>query len=194
MKDKSIHYEINAGDCAYYGPKIDVKLKDALGGRWQCSTIQCDFTLPERFDLTYVDHDGQKKRPIMLHRTIFGSIERFIGVLTEHLAGAFPAWLCPEQMRILTVTSRADDFAGEVRAKLRKKGLRAEADLRNEKLGYKIREAQMQKVPFMLVMGDKEVEDGAVAVRRRGGEDLGVMKIDDFIELALKATAQPHWD
>lgn len=194
LKDKGIPYEINAGDGAFYGPKIDVKLKDALGRRWQCSTIQCDFTLPERFDLTYVDNDGQKKRPIMLHRTIFGSIERFVGILTEHYAGAFPAWLSPEQMRILTVTSRADDFAVEVRAKLRRKGLRAEADLRNEKLGYKIREAQMQKVPFMLVMGDKEVEDGTVAVRRRGGEDLGVMTIDDFIELALKETAQPRWD
>lgn len=191
---KNIPYEVNAGDGAFYGPKIDVKLKDALGRRWQCATIQCDFTLPERFDLTYVDNDGHKKRPIMLHRTIFGSIERFIGVLTEHFAGAFPAWLSPEQMRILTVTSRADDFASEVKKRLRKHGLRAEADLRNEKLGYKIREAQLQKVPFMLVMGDKEVADGAVAVRRRGGEDLGSMPIDAFIELALKETAQPRWD
>ena len=192
--DKKIPYEINAGDGAFYGPKIDVKLKDALNRRWQCSTVQCDFTLPERFDLTYVDHDGQKKRPVMLHRTIFGSIERFVGILTEHFAGAFPAWLSPEQVRLLTVTSRADDFAKEAQARLRKKGLRAEVDLRNEKLGYKIREAQMQKLPFMLVIGDKEVENGAVAVRRRGGEDLGVMSLDDFIKLALKETEKPHWD
>ncbi len=191
--DKQIPYEINAGDGAFYGPKIDVKLKDALNRRWQCSTIQCDFTLPERFDLTYVDYDGQKKRPVMLHRTIFGSIERFVGILTEHFAGAFPAWLSPEQVRLLTVTSRADDFAREARAAMRKLGLRAEADLRNEKLGYKIREAQMQKVPFMLVIGDKEVENGAVAVRRRGGEDLGVMILNDFIKLAQKETEKPSW-
>jgi threonyl-tRNA synthetase len=132
LDDQKRPYEINAGDGAFYGPKIDVKLKDALSRRWQCSTIQCDFTLPERFDLTYVDRDGQKKRPIMLHRTIFGSVERFIGILTEHFAGAFPAWLNPEQARILTVTSRADEFAGTVLARLRRKGLRAEADLRNE--------------------------------------------------------------
>ncbi|UQZ88377.1 threonine--tRNA ligase [Deltaproteobacteria bacterium Smac51] len=194
LADKNVPYEINEGDGAFYGPKIDVKLKDALGRRWQCSTIQCDFTLPERFDLTYVDNDGQKKRPVMLHRTIFGSIERFVGILTEHFAGAFPMWLAPEQVRILTVTSRADDFAGEARAKLRKAGIRAEADLRNEKLGYKIREGQLQKVPFMLVLGDKEVETGSVAVRRRGGEDMGVMPLSDFIELARKEAEQPHWD
>jgi len=194
LADKGVPYEINAGDGAFYGPKIDVKLKDALGRRWQCSTIQCDFTLPERFDLTYVDNDGQKKRPVMLHRTIFGSIERFVGILTEHYAGAFPAWLSPEQVRVLTVTSRADDFAVEAKTRLRKAGLRAEADLRNEKLGYKIREAQMQKVPFMLVLGDKEVENGTVAVRRRGGEDLGVMALDDFLALGLKEIEKPHWD
>jgi len=194
LVDKQTPYEINAGDGAFYGPKIDVKLKDALGRRWQCSTIQCDFTLPERFDLTYVDNDGQKKRPIMLHRTIFGSIERFIGILTEHYAGAFPAWLSPEQVRVLTVTSRADESARQVKAKLRKVGLRAEADLRNEKLGYKIREAQMQKVPYMLVLGDNEVENGTVAVRRRGGEDLGIMSLDDFIVRALTESEPPSWD
>lgn len=194
LLDKETPYEINAGDGAFYGPKIDVKLKDALGRRWQCSTIQCDFTLPERFDLSYIDNEGQKKRPVMLHRTIFGSLERFIGILTEHYAGAFPAWLSPEQMRILTVTSRADEAAARFRADLRRAGLRAEADLRNEKLGFKIREAQLQKVPFMLVMGDKEVENGTVAVRRRSGEDLGVMSLTDFIALAKKETAQPRWD
>ncbi len=194
LSDQKRPYEVNAGDGAFYGPKIDVKLKDALGRRWQCSTIQCDFTLPERFDLTYVDHDGQKKRPIMLHRTVFGSIERFIGILTEHYAGAFPAWLNPEQVRILTVTSRADEFARTVRTRLRREGLRAEADLRNEKLGYKIREAQMQKVPYVLVLGDKEVEDGAVAVRKLGGQDLGVMPLDSFLALAIFETKPPRWD
>lgn len=194
LADKDVPYEINEGDGAFYGPKIDVKLKDALGRRWQCATIQCDFTLPERFDLTYVDNDGQKKRPIMLHRTIFGSIERFIGILTEHYAGAFPAWLSPEQVRILTVTSRADEAALAAKAKLRKAGLRAEADLRNEKLGYKIREAQLQKVPFMLVLGDKEVENGTVAVRCRGGEDRGVMSFDDFMAMGFLETKEPRWD
>ncbi|MDR1922531.1 MAG: threonine--tRNA ligase, partial [Candidatus Adiutrix sp.] len=149
LADKGAPYEINEGDGAFYGPKIDVKLKDALGRRWQCSTIQCDFTLPERFDLTYVNRDGQKQRPVMLHRTIFGSLERFIGILVEHYAGAFPMWLAPEQIRLLTVTSRADEFALSARDRLRRAGLRAEADLRNEKLGYKIREAQLQKAPFM---------------------------------------------
>jgi len=194
LKDKQRPYEVNVGDGAFYGPKIDVKLKDALGRRWQCATIQCDFTLPERFDLTYIDNDNQKKRPVMLHRTIFGSLERFIGILTEHYAGAFPAWLSPEQARLLTVTSRADEAAAGFRASLRRAGLRAEADLRNEKLGFKIREAQLQKVPFMLVMGDKEVENGTVAVRRRGGEDLGVLPLADFIALAKKETTPPNWD
>lgn len=194
LADKNVLYAINEGDGAFYGPKIDVKLKDALGRRWQCSTIQCDFTLPERFDLAYVDNDGQKKRPVMLHRTIFGSIERFVGILTEHFAGAFPMWLSPEQVRVLTVTSRADGFAAEIKGKLRKTGLRAEMDLRNEKLGYKIREAQLQKVPYVLVLGDKEVENGMVAVRRRGGEDLGVMGLDDFRQMALSEARPPRWD
>jgi len=194
LEDRKLPYAINEGDGAFYGPKIDVKLKDALNRRWQCGTIQCDFTLPERFDLTYMDHDGLKKQPIMLHRTIFGSLERFIGILTEHFAGAFPTWLAPEQVRLLTVTSRADDFATRLRARFRRLGLRAEADLRNEKLGYKIREAQMGKIPFMLVLGDKEVENGAVAVRRRGGEDLGTMSPDAFEALACRETAPPRWD
>ena len=194
LDDQKLPYAINEGDGAFYGPKIDVQLKDALKRRWQCGTIQCDFTLPERFDLTYVDHDGLKKRPIMLHRTIFGSLERFIGILTEHFAGAFPAWLAPEQVRLLTVTSRADDFAARLLARFRHLGLKAEADLRNEKLGYKIREAQMSKIPFMLVLGDKEVETGTVSVRRRGGEDLGVLSPAAFEALASQETAPPRWD
>jgi len=194
LDDRKLPYTINEGDGAFYGPKIDVKLKDALKRRWQCGTIQCDFALPERFDLTYMDHDGQKKRPIMLHRTIFGSLERFIGILTEHFAGAFPPWLAPEQVRLLTVTSRADAFAARLLTRFRRLGLKTEADLRNEKLGFKIREAQMRKVPFMLVLGDKEVEDVAVAVRRRGGEDLGVMSPAAFEALAGRETAPPRWD
>ena len=194
LLEQKAPYEINEGDGAFYGPKIDIKLKDALGRRWQCSTIQCDFTLPERFDLTYVDHDGQKKRPIMLHRTIFGSVERFIGILTEHYAGAFPAWLSPEQIRILTVTSRADEFAKEVQARFLKSGLRISVDLRNEKLGYKIREAQMQKVPFVVVLGDQEVDNKTVSVRKFGGQDLGSMPLDNFLGLAIFETRKPHWD
>ena len=194
LEDLKLNYNLNEGDGAFYGPKIDVKLKDALNRRWQCGTIQCDFNLPERFDLTYVDQDGQKKRPIMLHRTIFGSLERFIGILIEHYAGAFPTWLAPVQMRLLTVTSRADEFAQETLLKLKKKGFRVEIDLRNEKLGYKIREAQLQKVPFMLVLGDKEVESASLSVRRRGGEDLGVMSVDSFIDFAKKEAEAPQFD
>jgi len=194
LDDRKLPYATNEGDGAFYGPKIDIKLKDALKRRWQCGTIQCDFTLPERFDLTYMDHDGLKKRPIMLHRTIFGSLERFIGILTEHFAGAFPPWLAPEQIRLLTVTSRADAFAAQILTRFRRLGLRTEADLRNEKLGFKIREAQMRKIPFMLVIGDKEVENGVLAVRLRGGEDLGAMSPAAFEDLASRETAPPRWD
>ncbi len=194
LTEQNRPYEINKGDGAFYGPKIDIKLKDALNRRWQCGTIQCDFTLPDRFDLTYMDRNGLKKRPIMLHRTIFGSLERFIGILTEHFAGAFPTWLAPEQIRLLTVTSRADDFATELQAEFRRKGLRAEADNRNEKLGYKIREAQIQKIPFMLILGDKEVENKTVAVRHRSGEDSGVMSVTNFLTLATREAEWPQWN
>ncbi|MDR1546856.1 MAG: threonine--tRNA ligase [Deltaproteobacteria bacterium] len=186
-------YEINEGDGAFYGPKIDVKLKDALGRRWQCGTIQCDFTLPERFDLTYVDSDNQKKRPVMLHRTIFGSLERFIGILVEHYGGAFPLWLAPVQATLLTVTSRADETAQAMAATLKKRGLRLETDLRNEKLGYKIREATLAKIPYMLVIGDKEIQTGAASVRR-GGQDLGSMNLESFLELVGPQVAPPAWD
>ena len=173
-------FEINEGDGAFYGPKIDVKLTDALGRQWQCATIQCDFTLPERFDLTYVTPAGTEERPVMLHRVILGSIERFIGVLIEHYAGAFPVWLAPEQVRILTVTNRCDEWAGQVLDLLRKEGIRAEADLRNEKLGAKVREAQLMKLPYMLIIGDKEVEQKKVTPRLRGGEQLPPMDLKDF--------------
>ncbi|MDR2612418.1 MAG: threonine--tRNA ligase, partial [Deltaproteobacteria bacterium] len=158
-------YEINAKDGAFYGPKIDVKLKDALNRRWQCATVQCDFTLPERFDLYFVDTDNTRRRPVMLHRTLFGSLERFIGVLIEHYAGDFPLWLAPVQAVIVTVTDRASEAAGRYAEALRKKGVRVECDLRNEKLGYKIREAELSKAPYVLVMGDKEAADGSAAVR-----------------------------
>ncbi|MBW2090775.1 MAG: threonine--tRNA ligase [Deltaproteobacteria bacterium] len=181
MKDMGLDYEINVGDGAFYGPKIDVNLKDALGRRWQCSTIQCDLTLPERFDLTYIGPDGGRHRPVMIHRTILGSIERFIGVLIEHYAGAFPAWLAPVQAIILTVTDRGDEHARGVYDKLKSQGLRVETDLRNEKLGLKIREAQLMKIPYMLVIGDREVAQGGLAPRTRSGEDLKFMTVEEFL-------------
>jgi len=175
-------FDINEGDGAFYGPKIDVKLTDALNRKWQCSTIQCDFTLPERFDLTYVAPDGSHQRPVMLHRTILGSMERFIGVLIEHYAGAFPFWLAPEQVRILTVTDRADAWAREIYDFLREREIRAELDLRNEKLGAKVREAQLMKVPYMLVLGDREVQERTATPRLRSGKNLPAMTLDKLAE------------
>ena len=180
LDDLGVEYKINEGDGAFYGPKIDFHLQDCLGRTWQCGTIQLDMNLPERFDLTYTGADGEKHRPVMIHRVVFGSIERFIGILIEHFAGAFPTWLSPVQVKILTITSRCDERAKEISAILDKAGYRPELDLRNEKIGFKIREAQMQKIPYMLVLGDKELETGEVAVRSRKG-DLGVMKLEDFI-------------
>ena len=171
---------VNEGDGAFYGPKIDFHLTDCLGRTWQCGTIQLDFQLPERFDLTSTGADGDKHRPVMVHRVVFGSIERFIGILTEQYAGAFPTWLAPVQARIMTITDRADDWAYEVKKALEQKGVRVEIDTRNEKIGFKIREAQTQKIPYMLVLGDKEVEEKKVAVRGRAG-DLGAMELDAFI-------------
>ena len=169
LDDLNVKYTINEGDGAFYGPKIDFHLRDCLGRTWQCGTIQLDMNLPERFDLTYVGADGEKHRPIMIHRVVFGSIERFIGILTEQFAGAFPLWLSPVQARILTITDRADGAAKELQSKLEKAGIRTEIDLRNEKIGFKIREAQMQKIPYMFVLGDKEVENGVLSVRSRKG-------------------------
>ena len=174
-------YVINEGDGAFYGPKLDFHLADSLGRTWQCGTIQLDMQLPERFELEYVGEDGAKHRPVMIHRVVLGSIERFIGVITEHFAGAFPVWLAPVQVKVMPITDRAADYAEEVAAKLNALGIRVETDLRNEKIGYKIREAQMQKLPYMLVVGDKEKEAGTVAVRTRGGVDLGAMSFDDFV-------------
>ena len=180
LKDSDMIYDVNEGDGAFYGPKIDFKLKDALGRKWQCATIQCDFTLPERFDLSYIGPDGEKHRPVMLHRVILGAIERFMGILIEHYAGAFPVWLSPTQAVILTVTDRHIPYGEEVYRALIDSGVRAEKDFRNEKLGFKIREGQMQKVPYMLVIGDREMESGTVAPRQRDGKTLGSLKTGEF--------------
>ena len=174
-------YVINEGDGAFYGPKLDFHLQDSLGRTWQCGTIQLDMQLPERFELEYTGADGEKHRPVMIHRVVFGSIERFIGVITEHFAGAFPVWLSPVQVKVMPITDRAADYAKSVAAKLDAAKVRVETDLRNEKIGYKIREAQMQKIPYMLVVGDKEAEAGTVSVRTRAGVDLGAMPLDEFM-------------
>jgi threonyl-tRNA synthetase len=183
LEDNKIEYKVNEGDGAFYGPKIDFKLKDALKRKWQCATIQCDFTLPERFDLTYIGADGERHRPVMLHRVILGAIERFMGVLIEHYAGAFPVWLSPTQCIILTVTDKHIPYAETVYDKLAQAGIRAEKYFENEKLGYKIRQAQMQKIPYMLVIGDKEMEAGTVAPRVRDGSNLGALPVQEFIAL-----------
>ena len=174
-------FVINAGDGAFYGPKLDFHLADSLGRTWQCGTIQLDFQMPERFDLEYVGEDGEKHRPVMIHRALLGSIERFIGVITEHFAGAFPAWLSPVQVKLLPVTDRAMDYAKNVAAQLDSQGFRVEVDGRNEKIGKKIREAQLEKIPYMLVVGDKEAESGQVAVRARSKGDLGAMDFAAFL-------------
>jgi len=181
LDEKGLDYKINEGDGAFYGPKIDFHLRDCLGRTWQCGTIQLDFLMPEKFDLTYVGEDGQKHRPVMIHRVVFGSIERFIGILIEHFAGAFPTWLAPVQVKVLTVTDRGLDFAGEILKTLDENGIRGEVDGRNEKIGYKIREAQLEKIPYMLVIGDREVDSGAVAVRKRGEGDQGSTALDEFV-------------
>ena len=181
LKDNGISYEVNEGDGAFYGPKIDFKLKDALKRKWQCATIQCDFTLPERFDLNYIGADGEKHRPVMLHRVILGAIERFMGVLIEHYAGAFPVWLSPTQCVLLTVTDKHIPYAQTVHERLIEAGIRSEKYFENEKLGYKIRQAQMQKMPYMLVIGDKEMEAGTVSPRARDGQNLGAMPVEQFI-------------
>ena len=179
------NYRINEGDGAFYGPKIDIKMKDCLGREWQMGTIQLDFQLPQRFELYYIDEDGERKTPIMIHRAIFGSFDRFIGIITEHFAGAFPMWLSPVQIKILPIsTEKHADYAKKLADKLDELGFRVEVDDRNEKIGYKIREAQVQKIPYMLVIGDKEMEEGTVGVRNRKDGDLGAMKLEDFIAKA----------
>lgn len=190
LEDLGLPYVINEGDGAFYGPKIDFHLTDSIGRTWQCGTIQLDMLLPEKFDLTYTGEDGLKHRPVMIHRVVYGSIERFIGILIEHYAGAFPAWLAPQQVRILPITDKHVTYAKELADKMFDLGLRVHLDDRNEKLGYKIREAQVQKVPYTLVVGDKEMEEGTVNVRRRGEGDIGAMKQADFIAMLQKEIAE----
>lgn len=181
-----VPYHINEGDGAFYGPKIDFHIQDAIKRSHQCATIQLDFQMPEKFDLTYIGEDNQKHRPVVIHRAIYGSIDRFIGILTEHFAGAFPTWLAPVQAKLITIAEPHKRYAEEVKEKMLEKGIRVEVDSRNEKIGYKIREAQMNKVPFMLVIGDKEMEDGALSVRRRGEGDLGAKPVDEVVEMILE--------
>ncbi|MGE5454291.1 MAG: threonine--tRNA ligase [Methylocystaceae bacterium] len=181
LDQKGIPYKVNEGDGAFYGPKIDFHLQDSIGRTWQCGTIQLDMQMPELFDLTYIGEDGGRHRPVMIHRTIYGSIERFIGILTEHFAGAFPTWLAPVQVRILPITDRQHQYAQELEAKFKAEGIRVEADLRSEKIGYKIREGQTQRIPYLLVVGDKEVESQQVAVRKRKEGDLGAQEVDAFL-------------
>ena len=187
-------FVVNEGDGAFYGPKLDFHIEDCLGRTWQCGTIQLDSQLPERFNLEYTGEDGQKHRPVMIHRVVFGSIERFIGVITEHFAGAFPLWLTPVQVKVLPVTDRAHEYAKDLTQKLVDAGIRAEDDCRSEKLGYKIREAQMQKIPYMLVVGDRDMENGTVSVRTRKGEDLSAMTMDAFLSKCLSEIASKSKD
>ncbi len=192
LDELQLNYVINEGDGAFYGPKIDFHLEDSLGRTWQCGTIQLDFQLPQRFEAEYVGADGGKHRPIMIHRVVFGSIERFIGILIEHFAGAFPLWLAPEQVRILPIADRHHDRAYEIKKELENAGLRVSVDDRSEKIGYKIREARLQKLPYWLIVGDKEVENGDVSVSHRGEGDIGSMEIPAFLsrlqeEISTKA-------
>ncbi len=192
LEEKEIDYIVNEGDGAFYGPKIDFQLEDAIGRTWQCGTIQLDFQMPERFDISYIDKDNEKKRPVMIHRTIFGSMERFMGILIEHYAGKFPAWLAPVQATVLPISDKFNDYAYEVRDKMKAAGIRVEIDDRAEKVGYKIREAQMQKIPYMLIVGEKEVTEDKVSVRDRNDGDVGQVDVEEFIaqlkeEIATKA-------
>lgn len=185
-EDMGKKYIINEGDGAFYGPKLDFHLADSLGRTWQCGTIQLDMQLPERFELEYIGSDGEKHRPAMIHRVVFGSIERFIGVITEHFAGAFPLWIAPQQVIVLPVTDRAGDYADQVAKRLNDSGFRVEVDHRSEKLGYKIREAQEMKIPYMVVVGDKDIENNTVSIRHRSGADLGAMPYEDFEALLIE--------
>ena len=190
LDEMETEYTINEGDGAFYGPKIDFHLEDSIGRTWQCGTVQLDFQLPQRFEMEYVGEDGQKHRPIMVHRVVFGSIERFIGILIEHYAGKFPVWLSPVQVKILPITEKQQAYAEELYAKLKAEGIRAELDSRNEKIGYKIREAQMEKVPYMLVVGEKEAASGLVSVRRRDKGDTGAVPAEEFIAKVKKEIAE----
>ncbi|KQL38029.1 threonine--tRNA ligase [Bacillus sp. FJAT-25509] len=183
LKSENLDFKLNPGDGAFYGPKIDFHIQDALKRSWQCATIQLDFQMPEKFDLTYVNEDNQKERPVVIHRAIYGSIDRFLGILTEHFAGAFPLWLAPVQVAVLPISSVHNEYAQKLADQLKAAGIRVEADLRGEKIGYKIREAQLQKLPYMLVVGDQEVENKTVAIRKRGEGDIGTQPFESFLEM-----------
>jgi threonyl-tRNA synthetase len=178
-----MEYKVNPGDGAFYGPKIDFHLKDCLDRTWQCGTIQLDFQMPEKFDLNYIGEDGEKHRPVMVHRVVYGSIERFIALLTEQYAGAFPTWLAPVQVRILPISDKHSDYAKKVEDALKEQEIRVETDERREKINYKVREAQTEKIPFALVVGDMEAEEGTVAVRRYGQQNTNTMKLNEFVTL-----------
>jgi threonyl-tRNA synthetase len=184
LNEQNLPFERMEDEAAFYGPKIDIKVEDAIGRLWQLTTVQFDFNLPERFELEYIGEDNKPHRPIMIHRALFGSMERFFGVLIEHFAGAFPMWLAPVQVAVLPITDRINEYARSVAAELRRHGIRVETNLRGEKIGAKIRDAQLQKVPFMLVLGDREMEQNQVAVRDRSRGDLGVESLADFISKA----------
>jgi threonyl-tRNA synthetase len=183
LDEEKQDFEIAQGEGAFYGPKIDIQMEDALSRLWQGPTIQVDFNLPERFDLTYIASNGKKKRVVMIHRVVLGTMERFLGVLIEHFGGAFPVWLSPVQARILTVTDKEDSFATRIFQRMRQEGIRVEIDDRNEMLGHKVREAQLDKIPYMLVIGAKEAKDGLVTIRKRNGENLKGIKLDEFISV-----------
>src|SRR2546423_3228716 len=185
LNERGVAYERIEGEGAFYGPKIDFKIEDAIGRLWQLGTVQWDFNLPERFALEYIGEDNKPHRPVMVHRALFGSIERFFGVLIEHYAGAFPFWLAPVQVAVLPITDRVNEYAEQIAKELRAARLRVDVNVRGEKIGAKIRDAQLQKIPFMLVLGDREVEEGKVAVRERAKGDMGTMTIDDFKQMAL---------
>jgi threonyl-tRNA synthetase len=190
LNESGLEWEYQPGEGAFYGPKIEFTLKDCLGRNWQCGTLQYDPNLPERLDASYIAEDNNRKRPVMLHRAILGSFERFIGMLIEHYAGLFPAWLAPTQAVVMNITDKQADFAEEVVRTLEESGFRAKSDLRNEKIGFKIREHTLLKVPYLLVIGDREVESKAVAVRTREGEDLGSMPLSQFVELLTRAVSR----
>lgn len=181
LEEMNLPYKINEGDGAFYGPKIDFHLEDSLGRTWQCGTIQLDFQLPQRFELDYIGSDGEKHRPIVIHRVIFGSIERFIGILIEHFAGKFPTWLSPIQVKILPISDKFVDYADEIKESLESKGIRVEVDLRTEKIGYKIREARNERVPYIIVVGEKEKNDKTISLRSRENGDEGSVDLNSFI-------------
>ncbi len=193
LSDVGLPYGVDSGGGAFYGPKIDLKIKDVIGRAWQCSTIQVDFNLPERFDMEFVGEDNRRHTPIMIHRAIFGSIERFFGILIEHYGGAFPLWLSPEQVRVASVGQSQAEYCEEVCAELRRRGIRVSSDLRNEKLGYKVREAQVMKIPYLLVVGDKEVETGTVTPRKYGGDAMAALPVKDFIEIVAGENDPYNW-